>query len=123
MIRLADPERIETIESEHMDLLTGARVEYLESGPFAILDAESEWYAFPGRSVRKKGNPDGRLISRDISRLRKDGKLMIYSGVGIAQIVPVQPNSRIWIECVGRFDGAEEFSATVVQLPVHPKQP
>lgn len=107
--------------SDHQDLLLGHRVDFPETGPFATLDAESEWYLLPTSPVKNEDGAKDPYFEKFASSLKNKDQLRIHPRTGIGHIVPVTSMSKVWVECRGSFSVEDMCTAAVVQLPTNPE--
>lgn len=122
IIRLVDPSRIVSVNSTFKEVLEGNSILLDMKPPLMVLDSRSEWHPF---SIAKEmGNTQGaELDSQDPPSFLEKNKsdLLIPQGMGVAYIIPVEPDSQVFIECEGRFDPASKCSVTAAQLTSCPK--
>lgn len=116
LIRLNETERIASLDSEHMEILTAEAPIFRKDDFFRHGDSRSGGYAF---YVSLEIGADDRIESlpEPSIPLSENGLERILSpGLGLAFVVPVRSDSSIHIECTGRFESEKGAFVGVSQL-------
>lgn len=123
LIRLAAPLMIESVDSAHPELMDPETAVFKEDSRIAMLDGHANWYPFLVR-MELGDNPEetGQSYAIPTPQHGDDG-LVIPPQTGIAQIIPVTPGTRLYIEGIGDFDRTKQCIGHFLQLKQCPKLP
>ncbi|MFH2002814.1 MAG: sulfatase [Planctomycetota bacterium] len=123
LVRLADSRYIESVKSSHEPILENECSVFDEKSMLALVDSNSDWYPFLVSAELSDEPEETGESYADTPRNIENHRIVIPPETGIAAIVPVEPGTRLFVECRGRFLRAEKCAAYFLQMTARPELP
>lgn len=116
LIRWTEPAQIESLESEHLDLLEGKRFVFFDKPPYALFDLRSDWYPFYQPSELGKAEAAANLPPMTREFPAQAGRIQLAPHTGLAHVVAIDGPGRLAITCKGDFKPSSGLKAAIVDL-------
>lgn len=121
MIRLTDPELIESFSMPYEGLLNGDEIPLTAFEQRQVLDVESDWYPFVVSFEMGLESPPKSLPALDIGQLRKGRYLMIGPNMGLAHVLPLPSGKPVEVKVKRKLGAPSDSGVLLLPLPALPE--
>jgi hypothetical protein len=125
--RWVDPDKIESVVTEHQQILEGRYfLNFDNLSPFITLDEKAKWYPFYPPTELTGFSKDTESTDLEVERLGSGRGIKLGKTTGVALLIPLdvpgarKKRSRIFIECKYGSGATAPGSALIFQLSARP---